>query len=105
MSQELAAGAGRVTRQAGRHHGVGTIGGKGAPPARWAHSSTRRRCAAGGVQWYAHLFPAPYFLEIARGISLKGVGLGRLWPEAAILLAYGAALLAAASLMFRKKIG
>ncbi|MBI2197247.1 MAG: ABC transporter permease [Candidatus Rokubacteria bacterium] len=56
-------------------------------------------------QWYAHLFPAPYFLEIARGISLKGVGLGRLWPEAAILLAYGAALLAAASLLFRKKIG
>jgi ABC-2 type transport system permease protein len=56
-------------------------------------------------QWYTYLFPARYFMEIARGISLKGVGLGVLWPEAVILLVYAAALLALASLRFRKKIG
>jgi ABC-2 type transport system permease protein len=56
-------------------------------------------------QWYTYLFPARYFMEISRGISLKGVGLERLWPEAVILLIYAAALLALASLRFHKKIG
>lgn len=56
-------------------------------------------------QWYTYLFPARYFTEIARGISLKGIGLERLWANAAILLAYGASLIVLASLRFRKKIG
>lgn len=56
-------------------------------------------------QWYTYLFPARYFMEISRGISLKGVGLERLWPEAVILLIYAAALLVLASLRFHKKIG
>ncbi len=56
-------------------------------------------------QWYTYLFPARYFMEISRGISLKGVGLERLWPEAVILLIYATALLALASLRFHKKIG
>jgi ABC-2 type transport system permease protein len=56
-------------------------------------------------QWYTHLFPARHFMEIARGITLKGVGLERLWPNAALLLAYGAAVLTLASLRFRKRIG
>lgn len=56
-------------------------------------------------QWYTYLFPARYFMEISRGISLKGVGLERLWPDAAILFIYAATLLALASLRFRRKIG
>jgi len=56
-------------------------------------------------QWYTYLFPARYFMEISRGISLKGVGLERLWPEAVILLVYAATLLALASLRFHRKIG
>ncbi len=56
-------------------------------------------------RWYTYLFPARYFVEVARGISLKGVGLERLWPNVALLLAYGVALLTLASLRFRKKIG
>lgn len=56
-------------------------------------------------QWYTHLFPARHFMEIARGIALKGVGLERLWPNAALLLAYGAAVLTLACLRFRQKIG
>jgi ABC-2 type transport system permease protein len=56
-------------------------------------------------QWYTHLFPARHFMEIARGISLKGVGLERLWPSAALLLAYAAAVLTLASLGFKKKVG
>lgn len=56
-------------------------------------------------QWYTHLFPARHFMEIARGISLKGVGLERLWPNALLLVGYAAIVLALASLRFRKKVG
>jgi ABC-2 type transport system permease protein len=56
-------------------------------------------------QWYTHLFPARHFMEITRGISLKRVGLERLWPSAVLLAAYAAAVLGLASLRFRKTVG
>jgi ABC-2 type transport system permease protein len=56
-------------------------------------------------QWYTHLFPARHFMEISRGIALKGVGLERLWPSAGLLLAYATVVLTLASLRFRRKIG
>lgn len=56
-------------------------------------------------QWYTYLFPARYFVEIARGITLKGVGLGRLWPSALLLLVYGSGMLVLATLRFRRKLG
>jgi ABC-2 type transport system permease protein len=56
-------------------------------------------------QWYTHLFPARHFMEISRGIALKGVGLERLWPSAVLLLAYGSVVLTLASLRFRRKVG
>jgi ABC-2 type transport system permease protein len=43
-------------------------------------------------------------MEIARGISLKGVGLERLWPNALLLIAYGATVLTLASLRFKKRL-
>lgn len=55
------------------------------------------------VRGYTYVFPARYFMDIARGISLKGLGLERLWPQAAILLAYGATLLVVASVIFARK--
>jgi drug efflux transport system permease protein len=57
----------------------------------------------GVFQWYTHLFPARHFMEIARGITLKGVGLGRLWPSAVLLVVYATVVLTLASLGFRKK--
>jgi hypothetical protein len=42
-------------------------------------------------------------MDIARGISLKGLGLDRLWPQAAILLVYGATVLVVASVIFSRK--
>jgi ABC-2 type transport system permease protein len=56
-------------------------------------------------QWYTHLFPARHFMEIARGIALKGVGLERLWVNALLLVGYAGAVLTLASLGFRKKVG
>jgi ABC-2 type transport system permease protein len=56
-------------------------------------------------QWYTYLFPARYFMEISRGIVLKGVGFTDLWPHATLLLVYAIGLFWVASLRFRKKIG
>lgn len=56
-------------------------------------------------QYYTYLFPARYFNEVARGISLKGIGLESLWFNAVLLLIYAFAVLLAASLRFKKKIG
>jgi ABC-2 type transport system permease protein len=56
-------------------------------------------------QWYTYLFPARYFMEISRGIVLKGVGFTDLWPHATLLLVYAIGLFWIASLRFQKKIG
>ncbi|HEX7972548.1 MAG TPA: ABC transporter permease [Thiobacillus sp.] len=56
------------------------------------------------LQFYTYLFPARYFVEITRGIVMKGVGLALLWPQFLILLAYTAAVFAAATARFRKKV-
>ncbi len=54
---------------------------------------------------YTYLFPARYFNDIARGITLKGIGLQDLWFNALLLVFYALAVLAFASFRFKKKIG
>lgn len=56
-------------------------------------------------RYYTYLFPARYFNDIARGIALRGVGLGDLWFNSLLLFLYASAVLALASLRFKKKIG
>jgi ABC-2 type transport system permease protein len=56
-------------------------------------------------QYYTYLFPARYFNDIARGISLKGIGFESVWFNAVLLLVYAFVVLLAASLRFKKKIG
>lgn len=56
------------------------------------------------IQWYTRVFPAQYFVEVSRGLFLKGVGAAELSTELAILAAYTAAVFAAAALRFRKKL-
>jgi len=56
------------------------------------------------VQKLTYVVPLRYFITIVRGIFLKGVGLGALKTEAAILLVYGILILSLASLTFRKQV-
>jgi len=56
------------------------------------------------IQAITYLIPARYFLVIVRGIFLKGIGLKYLWPQAAALIIFGAAILTFSILRFRKKI-
>lgn len=55
-------------------------------------------------QFYTYLFPARFFIEISRGIFLKGNGLLYLWPDILWLLGYTAAIITLASLRFKKKV-
>jgi ABC-2 type transport system permease protein len=48
--------------------------------------------------------PVRYYANILRGIFLKGSGIGVLWPDALALAASGTAVLALASLRFRKRL-
>jgi ABC-2 type transport system permease protein len=52
----------------------------------------------------ANLVPAKWFVVIARGVMLKGVGLEYLWPQTLILLGMTVVLVAAATRSFRIRL-
>ncbi len=54
------------------------------------------------VQLLAALLPLTWFLEVLRGILLRGVGLEVLWDETVILVLFAVGLLAISTLKFRK---
>jgi ABC-2 type transport system permease protein len=56
------------------------------------------------LQWLSYLIPLRYFLTIVRGIIIKGIGIGYLWPQILMLLALGLAVFSTAVLRFRKRI-
>jgi ABC-2 type transport system permease protein len=56
------------------------------------------------IQPLTYLIPLRYFLEILRGIFLKGIGLEILWPQAVALLAWGLAVLTLATLRSSKRL-
>jgi len=56
------------------------------------------------VQYVTYVNPLRYFLEIVRGIMLKGSGVGLLWPQMLMLLAYGAVIMGVSAARFRKRL-
>jgi ABC-type multidrug transport system permease subunit len=54
------------------------------------------------MQWVGYAIPLTYFLEILRGIVLRGETFSALWPSAAAMLALGTALIVIASVRFAK---
>ena len=56
------------------------------------------------VQYLTYLNPLRYFMEIVRGVFLKGVGIETLWPKMLFLAVYGAAILGLSALRFRKTL-
>lgn len=55
-------------------------------------------------QRYASTIPTMYFIDISRGILMRGAGLPELWKSVAVLVGYTLAVLAAATLLVRKRI-
>ncbi|HTS78241.1 MAG TPA: ABC transporter permease [Bryobacteraceae bacterium] len=56
------------------------------------------------VQYLTLLDPLRYFIQIVRGIFLKGAGVDLLWRDMAALLAYGVAILGLSAMRFRKRL-
>jgi ABC-2 type transport system permease protein len=56
------------------------------------------------LQWISYVVPLTYFLTIARGVIIKGVGIDYLWPQIAALSVMGFVVFTAAVLRFRKRI-
>jgi ABC-2 type transport system permease protein len=56
------------------------------------------------VQWFTYLNPMRYFLEIVRGIFLKGSGFDTLWPNMLALGVFGVTILWISVARFHKTI-
>jgi ABC-2 type transport system permease protein len=56
------------------------------------------------VQYLTYLNPLRYFIEIVRGLFLKGVGVSVLWPQMVCLAVYGVAALGLSALRFHKSL-
>ena len=56
------------------------------------------------LQLASYAIPLRYFLIVARGIVLKGVGMDALWPEVRALMLFAILIMGAAVLRFRKTL-
>jgi ABC-2 type transport system permease protein len=56
------------------------------------------------LQVLSYLIPLRYFLIIARGIVIKGVGLSALWPEVIALAVFAVVVMGAAAARFKKSL-
>lgn len=56
------------------------------------------------IQLITYAIPLRYFLQIVRGILLRGVGLSVLWPQTAALTGFAVATFAAAITRFSKRV-
>ena|SRR5436190_24301576 len=56
------------------------------------------------VQYLTYLNPLRYFIEIVRGVFLKGTGISVLWPQVLALAIYGATVVTLSAVRFRKRL-
>lgn len=57
------------------------------------------------IQAITYLIPLRYFLEIVRGIFLKGTSLVHLWPQTVALVVFGVLILSLSIKRFQRKLG
>jgi ABC-2 type transport system permease protein len=56
------------------------------------------------VQYLTYLNPLRYYIEIVRGVFLKGTGISVLWPQILALAVYGVSVVALSALRFHKRL-
>jgi ABC-2 type transport system permease protein len=56
------------------------------------------------VQYFTYLNPLRYFMEIVRGIFLKGTGVETLWPQMIALAVFGVSVLGLSAARFKKRL-
>ena len=57
-----------------------------------------------GIRWVSQLLPLTYFTPITRGVFLKGLGIGDLWPEVAVLTGMAVLFTVLAAVTFRSRL-
>jgi len=57
------------------------------------------------IYWFGYLIPATYYLDIIRGIMLKGIGISYLWPQVLMLVIISVVFIGISSKKFRKTLG
>jgi ABC-2 type transport system permease protein len=57
------------------------------------------------LQWLTYLDPLRYFLDVLRGVYLKGVGVEVLWPQMAAMGLLAVIMLSVSVLRFKKSVG
>ncbi len=56
------------------------------------------------AKWLGAAFPITYFLEVVRGILLKGAGFTAIWPEVLALALFAVALISLSAVRFQKSV-
>lgn len=56
------------------------------------------------IKWVSYLLPLTYYLDIIRGIVIRGAGILELWPQILSLIVFAIGLIYLSVLRFRKKI-
>ncbi len=56
------------------------------------------------VQWLTYLNPVRYFMEVVRGVFLKGSGVGDLWPQLLALAVLGSTVILVSANRFHKRL-
>lgn len=56
------------------------------------------------LQLLSYAFPARYFMEILRGVLIKGTGIDTLWPQFVALLVFAAIVFLACKRLFRRVV-
>jgi C-terminal, D2-small domain, of ClpB protein/ABC-2 type transporter len=56
------------------------------------------------IQYLTYLNPLRYYMEIVRGVFLKGSGLDVLWPQTAALMIIGLVIISLSVLRFKKRL-
>ncbi len=56
------------------------------------------------IQWLTYLNPLRYFIEVLRGVFLKGTGVEVLWPQLAAMGVIGVAILLVSAGRFQKRL-
>jgi ABC transporter DrrB family efflux protein len=56
------------------------------------------------LAWISYFIPVTYFIEVLRGVILRGAGIRELWPQAVALAAFSALLVGLSAGRFNKRL-
>jgi ABC-2 type transport system permease protein len=59
---------------------------------------------AAGIRWIAYLLPLKYFIDVARGVLLRGTGIAALWQPMTMLAVLGVVVFGLAIARFRRDL-